>query len=132
MDFGKGMALKTQIDSKDVSLKAWVGRGRRLKDKEEGCGRKRGQIVRGYQDHLSEISTHSYSAHQARPALPEGLITGLVTSGGPHVWWTAKRAFKSLLSWEVDIARQQPNLPPHPLCPVVAEAAKPRKPCKEG
>ena len=82
MDFGKGMALKTQIDSKDVSLKAWVGRGRRLKDKKEGCGRKRGEMVRGYQDHLSEISTHSYSAHQARPALPEGLITGLVTSGG--------------------------------------------------
>ena len=104
MDFGRGMALKTQIDSKDVSLKAWVGRGRRLKDKEEGCGRKRGEMVRVYQDHLSEISTHSYSAHQARLALPEGLITGLVTSGGPHVWWTAKRAFKSLLSWEVDIA----------------------------
>lgn len=78
MDFGKGMALKTQVDSKDVSRKAWVGRGRRLKDKEEGCGRKRGEMVRGYQDHISEISTHSYSVHQARPALPEGLITGLV------------------------------------------------------
>ena len=66
----------------------------------------KGQMVRDYQDHLSEISTHSRPAPQARLAFPEGPITSLVTSGGPRVCWAAERAFKSLVRWKAEIARQ--------------------------
>lgn len=35
------------------------------------------------------------------------------------MWWTAERAFKSLVRWKAEIARQQASLPPHLQCPLV-------------